>query len=142
MVAYSSYLDKNNKLPKEALGVASFDTGVGLLAGMITFPIVMSFGLKDVISESTVGALFIALPTGFANLGLIGRLLAAVFFGLAFLAAITSSISLLEVPVSSMIDRLGWTRRKAVWISTFFVLFTRSTFGNFIKFFRQYGCSI
>ncbi|ABX09366.1 sodium-dependent transporter [Prochlorococcus marinus] len=121
MVAYSSYLDKNNKLPKEALGVASFDTGVGLLAGMITFPIVMSFGLKDVISESTVGALFIALPTGFANLGLIGRLLAAVFFGLAFLAAITSSISLLEVPVSSMIDRLGWTRRKAVWISTFFV---------------------
>ena len=121
MVAYSSYLDKKNKLPKEALGVASFDTAVGLLAGMITFPIVMSFGLKDVISDSTVGALFIALPTGFANLGFVGRFLAALFFGLAFIAAITSSISLLEVPVSSLMDRLGWKRNKAVCISTGFV---------------------
>ena len=121
MVAYSSYLDKGNKLPKEALGVASFDTAVGLLAGMITFPIVMSFGLKDVISESTVGALFIALPTGFSNLGVFGRLLAAIFFGLAFIAAITSSVSLLEVPVSSMMDRLGWKRNKAVWTSTLVV---------------------
>ena len=121
MVAYSSYLDKSNKLPKEALGVASFDTAVGLLAGMITFPIVMSFGLKDVVSESTVGALFIALPTGFSNLGAFGRLLAALFFGLAFIAAITSSVSLLEVPVSSMMDRLGWKRNKAVWTSTLVV---------------------
>ncbi len=121
MVAYSSYLGKKNKLPKEAFQVASFDTAVGLLAGMITFPIVLSFGLKDVISESTVGALFIALPTGFANLGGIGRLLAALFFGLAFIAAITSSVSLLEVPVSSMMDTLSWNRRKSVWVSTLIV---------------------
>ncbi len=121
MVAYSSYLDKSNPLPKEALGVASFDTAVGLLAGMITFPIVMTFGLKEVVNESTVGALFIALPTGFANLGTFGRLLAAIFFGLAFIAAITSSISLLEVPVSSMMDKLGFTRSKAVFFSTFLV---------------------
>ena len=71
---------------EEALRVATLDTAVGLLAGLITFPVVMSFGLKDVISESTVGTLFIALPTGFANLGLLGRLIAAVFFGLAFIA--------------------------------------------------------
>ncbi len=121
MVAYSSYLEKTNKLPKEALGVAGFDTAVGLLAGMITFPIVITFGLKDVVSDSTVGALFIALPTGFANLGGFGRLLAAIFFGLAFIAAITSSISLLEVPVSSLMDRLGWNRTKAVFTSTIFV---------------------
>ncbi|WP_320664815.1 sodium-dependent transporter [Prochlorococcus sp. MIT 1223] len=121
MVAYSSYLDKNNKLPKEALGIVSFDTAVGLLAGMITFPIVISFGLTDVISESTVGALFIALPTGFANLGIFGRLIAGIFFGLAFIAAITSSISLLEVPVSSLMDQLNWERRKAVIVSTLIV---------------------
>ena len=77
MVAYSSYLNRKNHLPKEALRVATLDTAVGLLAGLITFPVVMSFGLKDVISESTVGTLFIALPTGFANLGLFGRLIAA-----------------------------------------------------------------
>ena len=88
---------------------------------MITFPIVMSFGLQNVVSGSTVGALFIALPTGFANLGIFGRLLAALFFGLAFIAAITSSISLLEVPVSSMMDRFGWGRNKATWLSTLLV---------------------
>ncbi len=121
MVAYSSYLDKRNHLPKEALRVASLDTAVGLLAGLITFPIVMSFGLRDVVSESTVGTLFIALPTGFANLGLFGRFIAAVFFGLAFLAAITSSISLLEVPVSSLMDKLKWSRKKSVWVSTLLI---------------------
>ena len=119
MVAYSSYLSRSNHLPKEALRVASLDTAVGLLAGLITFPIVMSFGLD--ISESTVGTLFIALPTGFANLGFFGRLIAAVFFGLAFIAAITSSISLMEVPVSSLMDRLKWSRKKAVWSSTLLI---------------------
>ena len=121
MVAYSSYLNRKNNLPKEALRVATLDTAVGLLAGLITFPVVMSFGLKDVVSESTVGTLFIALPTGFANLGLFGRLIAAVFFGLAFIAAITSSVSLMEVPVSSLMDRLNWSRRRAVWSSTLLI---------------------
>ena len=118
MVAYSSYLDRKNNLPKESIGVVTLDTGVGLLAGMITFPIVLSFGLKDVISSSTVGTLFISLPTGLGTLGATGRLIAVLFFALAYIAAITSSISLLEVPVSSMMDRLGWTRHKSVFVST------------------------
>jgi len=41
---------------------------------------------------------------------------AAVFFLLAYVAAITSSVSLLEVPVSSLMDRLGWSRSRAVWL--------------------------
>tara|TARA_Y100001968_G_scaffold333609_1_gene397615 strand:+ start:2314 stop:3642 length:1329 start_codon:yes stop_codon:yes gene_type:complete len=118
MVAYSSYLDSSKKLPKQALAVASLDTGVGILAGMVTFPIVISFGLKDVISASTVGTLFISLPTGLGTLGFTGRIIAVIFFALAFIAAITSSISLLEVPVSSLMDRLGWSRYKSVLIST------------------------
>ncbi|KGG11892.1 MULTISPECIES: sodium-dependent transporter [Prochlorococcus] len=118
MIAYASYLDRRSQLPKEAVSVASLDTAVGLLAGMITFPIVMSFGLKEVVSESTVGALFISLPTGLGSLGVTGRVVAILFFALAYIAAITSSISLLEVPVSSLMDRLGWTRYKAVFFST------------------------
>ena len=121
ILAYSAYLEKKNKLPKEALAVIGLDTAVGLLAGMVTFPIVMSFGLKDVISGSTVGTLFIAIPTGLGNLGSAGRMVAILFFGLAYIAAITSSISLLEVPVSSLIDQFGWRRNKAVWFSMFFV---------------------
>ncbi len=118
ILAYSAYLDRRNHLPKEAVAVVGLDTGVGLLAGMVTFPVVMSFGLKDVVSSSTVGTLFISLPTGLAALGLTGRLVAILFFALAYIAAITSSVSLLEVPVSSMIDRLGWRRSRAVWFST------------------------
>ncbi len=118
ILAYSAYLKRNNKIPREALTVVSMDTAVGLLAGMVTFPIVMSFGLKDVVSSSTVGTLFISLPTGLSSLGTSGRVIAILFFALAYIAAITSSISLLEVPVASIIDRLGWRRKKAVWFST------------------------
>jgi NSS family neurotransmitter:Na+ symporter len=118
ILAYSAYLDRRNRLPREALAVIGMDTAVGLLAGMITFPVVMSFGLKDVVSSSTVGTLFISLPTGLAALGSTGRLVAVLFFALAYIAAITSSISLLEVPVASLIDRFGWRRNQAVLIST------------------------
>ena len=101
ILAYSAYLDRRNRLPREAFAIVGMDTAVGLLAGMVTFPVVMSFGLKDVVSSSTVGTLFIALPTGLASLGTTGRVVAVMFFSLAYIAAITSAVSLLEVPVSS-----------------------------------------
>lgn len=117
ILAYAAYLDRRNHLPREAVAVVGMDTAVGLLAGMVTFPVVMSFGLKGLISESTVGTLFIALPTGLSSLGTTGRLVAVLFFSLAYIAAITSSVSLLEVPVASLMDRLGWSRTRAVWLS-------------------------
>jgi NSS family neurotransmitter:Na+ symporter len=86
------------------------------MAGCVTFPLVASFALGDVVSGSTVGTLFIALPTGMASLGAVGRLVAVAFFVLAYIAAITSSVSLLEVPVSSLMDSLGWSRRRTVWL--------------------------
>ncbi|MEK9630614.1 MAG: sodium-dependent transporter, partial [Synechococcus sp.] len=66
---------------------------------------------------STLGTIFIALPTGLSSLGASGQVVAVVFFALAYLAAITSAVSLLEVPVACLIDRLGWSRPKAVWVS-------------------------
>ena len=116
ILAYSAYLDRRSAIPSEALGVVGMDTAVGLMAGCVTFPVVASFGLGDVVSSSTVGTLFVALPTGLASLGLAGRLVAVLFFALAYIAAITSSVSLLEVPASSLMDRLGWSRRRAVWL--------------------------
>ena len=118
MITYASYLDRKNKLPKEAVAVAVLDTAVGLLAGFMIFPIMISFGLKEAISESTIGALFITLPTGLGTIGITGRIVAVLFFALAYIAAITSSISLLEVPVSSMMERLGWNRTKSVFAIT------------------------
>ena len=118
MITYASYLGRKNKLPKEALAVASLDTIVGLLAGLMIFPIMISFGLKEAINESTIGALFITLPTGLGSIGLTGRFVAVIFFLLAYIAAITSSVSLLEVPVSSLMDRLNWNRFQAVIVIT------------------------
>lgn len=118
ILAYAAYLDRRAHLPREAVAVVGMDTAVGVLAGMVTFPIVMSFQLEDLIGESTLGAIFIAVPTGLASLERGGTLVALVFFGLALIAAITSAVSLLEVPVACLIDRLGWSRSRAVWVST------------------------
>ena len=117
ILAYSAYLSRRAHLPREAVAVVGMDTAVGLLAGMVTFPVVMSFGLQDVISGSTLGTIFIALPTGLGSLGATGQLVAVLFFALALIAAITSAVSLLEVPVACLLDRLGWSRSRAVWVS-------------------------
>ena len=117
ILGYAAYLDRRSQLPRQALTIAGLDTAVGLLAGMVTFPVVMSFGLKEVVSDSTLGTIFIALPAGLASLGGVGRVVAVVFFALAYIAAITSAVSLLEVPVACLIDRLGWSRPRAVWLS-------------------------
>ena len=117
ILAYAAYLDRRSGIPGEAAAVVGMDTAVGLMAGCVTFPVVASCGLADLVSESTVGTLFIALPTGLASLGLAGRVVAVLFFALAYIAAITSSVSLLEVPVSSLMQQLGLGRRRAVWLS-------------------------
>ena len=117
ILAYSTYLNRKAPLPQEAVAVVGLDTAVGLLAGMLTFPLVISFNLTEVVSDSTIGAIFIALPTGLASIDGTGQVVAVLFFALAYLAAITSSVSLLEVPVSSLMDRLSWNRSKATWVS-------------------------
>jgi NSS family neurotransmitter:Na+ symporter len=116
ILAYAAYLDRRSGIPGEAAAVVGMDTMVGLMAGCVTFPVVASFALGGVVSGSTVGTLFIALPTGLASLGGSGRLVAILFFFLAYIAAITSAVSLLEVPVSSLIDLRGWSRRRAAWL--------------------------
>jgi NSS family neurotransmitter:Na+ symporter len=71
-----------------------------------------------VISGSTLGTIFIALPTGLASLGAAGQLVAVLFFSLALIAALTSAVSLLEVPVACLMEQLSWSRSRAVWVST------------------------
>ena len=118
ILAYSAYLDREARLPREAAAVVGMDTAVGIVAGMVTFPVVMSFGLQEVISGSTLGTIFIALPTGLASLGAGGQVVAVLFFALALIAALTSAVSLLEVPVACLMEQLSWSRTRAVWVST------------------------
>ncbi len=119
ILAYSIYLERKSPIPGEAVAVVTLDTAVGLIAGCVTFPLVAILGLGDLVGEGSVGTLFSTLPHGLAmsSLGLAGWLVSVCFFGLVYIAAITSAISLLEVPVSSLIDQIGWKRPKAVWFS-------------------------
>ena len=120
MITYASYLNKKTNLTKQAVQIASLDTAVGLMAGLITFPIIFTFGLNETISNSTIATLFITIPSGLGQYGLIGRLVAILFFGLAYIAAITSLISLIEIPVSTLIDKFKIKRDRASVITIIF----------------------
>ena len=113
MITYASYLNKNSNLPKQAIQISFLDTLVGLMAGLITFPIIYTFNMSSSISESTIGTLFTTIPTGLGQYGLVGRLMSVLFFGLAYIAAITSMVSLLEIPVSTLIDKFNLKRKYA-----------------------------
>jgi NSS family neurotransmitter:Na+ symporter len=113
LMTYASYIRDKRDLGREATIVATCDFGVAFLAGLVVFPIIFSFGLTDQVGESSVGALFISLPAGFSSMGVAGKIVGTTFFIMLLFAALTSSISLLEVVVAAFIDGLGWTRKKA-----------------------------
>ncbi|MDO5096882.1 MAG: sodium-dependent transporter [Peptostreptococcaceae bacterium] len=110
MITYGSYLDKNENLEKDALIVPALDTLIALLAGFAILPAVFAFGKQP---DAGPSLLFITLPEVFQAMPL-GRLFATVFFVLVLFAALTSSISLLEVVVSFFIDHRKWNRKMAV----------------------------
>jgi len=114
MLTYASYLPRGGNLVRQGFVIAFSDTAVAIVGGLVTFPIVHAFGLASTVGESSVGALFIALPAGFNALGPVtGRVVGVAFFVTLFIAAITSAISLLEVVVAGATARLGWSRRRA-----------------------------
>lgn len=113
MLTFSSYLSKKDNLSQEAGIIALSDFGVAFFAGLLVFPIVFALGLQGAVGESTVGTLFIALPSGFQTLGVAGRVLGTLFFLALFIGALTSAISLLEVVTASMIDEWQVSRRNA-----------------------------
>ncbi|HXF95480.1 MAG TPA: sodium-dependent transporter [Gemmatimonadales bacterium] len=117
MMTYASYLRSQTNLGREAATVALTDTAVAFTAGLVVFPVIFNFGLSDRIAESTVGALFISLPAGFEQMGTAGNVVAFAFFTMLAFAALTSAISLLEVPVAALVDGWKMSRPRASVIS-------------------------
>ncbi|MCA9593164.1 MAG: sodium-dependent transporter [Myxococcales bacterium] len=113
MLTYGSYLSKDTDLVTASLLVSVLDTAVALVACMVLFPIIFSFGMAP---EAGPGLVFKSMPIAFSQMRG-GMLLTIVFFALLFFAALTSAISLLEVVASTIIDQLGWSRRRAVLVS-------------------------
>jgi NSS family neurotransmitter:Na+ symporter len=112
MITYGSYLGRREEIASAAMWVVVLDTLVALLAGFIIFPSGFSIDGFDP-STGGPGLIFAVLPRLFATLPG-GHLFGAAFFVMLFMAALTSTVSLLEVPVSYLIDSHRWSRRRAV----------------------------
>jgi NSS family neurotransmitter:Na+ symporter len=112
MITYGSYLSKKDNLVTSGIWVAIFDTLIALLAGLMIFPALFALGKEPNAGPALV---FIVLPEMFQEIPL-GNIIGAAFFLLLSIAALTSTISLLEVPVAYLVDEKRWKRKYTVWI--------------------------
>jgi len=114
MITYGSYLSRRESVAQSALVVVLLDTVIAVAATVIMFSVIYSVpGMSDQISGSTVGMLFITLPKLFYTVVPFGAVLAPLFYVLVAFAALTSTMSLLEVVVSYFIDQRGMSRMAA-----------------------------
>jgi NSS family neurotransmitter:Na+ symporter len=109
IMAYGAYMPADQNIGRTAITVAALDTGVALLAGIAIFPIVFANGLEP--SEGP-GLVFVTLPIAFANMPL-GVLFGTLFFILLSIAALSSSISLIEPGVAWLVESLKTKRSYA-----------------------------
>ncbi|MBQ2388302.1 MAG: sodium-dependent transporter, partial [Clostridia bacterium] len=120
MITYGSYTNKNDNLVKSVNQIEIFDTAVALLAGLIIIPTVFAFNGNEGLESSGPGLMFVSLPEIFRQMGFIGNIIGAFFFILIFFAALTSSISIMEAIVSSIIDKFKIKRINATLFTLVF----------------------
>lgn len=119
LCTYASYFKNDTPLPKVALNVATIDTLVAILAGVIIFPAAFSVGIKP---DAGPSLLFITLPNvfqqAFGSIPLLAITLSIMFYVLLAVAALTSTISLHEVVTAYLHEEFKMTRKKAACIVT------------------------
>ncbi|GIP05717.1 transporter [Paenibacillus lautus] len=118
LLTYGAYVDKRQSLGPATLAIGAGDLIYAFIAGLIIFPTTASFGIEPNAGPSLV---FIALPAAFSAMPL-GAFFGGLFFVLLAIAALTSAVSLLEVPTSYVMDRWHWGRTKAVVVISALVL--------------------
>lgn len=154
MLVYGSYVSNKERLPTLGASVALVDIAVAILAGMLIIPAMYVAAHNGVQIFSESGALiagdtliFTVLPALFDTMGAVGVYVAIAFFALMSIAALTSSISMLEVPVSYVVESKGVARKKAVWfmataifaVSTLIAFNFNLLFGFVISLTTEYG---
>ncbi len=115
MITYGSYMPKTENIMTSGFFVALFDTLIAIMAGLIIFPALFAMGQSPSAGPKLV---FVVLPELFARMPG-GMIVGALFFLLLSVAALTSTISLLEVPVAFFVDEKKIARKKIVWIIAF-----------------------
>ena len=109
MITYGSYMKKDVSLSSSVSQIELFDTGIAFFAGLMVIPAVFSFSGPDALGKGP-GLMFETLPKVFNSMGTAGHFVGAAFFLLVLVAALTSSISLMETVVSILRDKFGWNR--------------------------------
>lgn len=114
LITYGSYIQKDDNLTTTALSVTLSDTLIAVLAGVVIFPAAFSFGVQP---TAGMGLVFNTLPMIFNQMAG-GYFFCIIFFVLLAVAALTSTISLLEVIVAYFVEELHMTRRWATVIAS------------------------
>ena len=114
MITYGSYLSRKQSIVKASAAIVALDTLIAVVASIIMFSVIFSVaGMTEQVGASPVGMLFISLPELFYTQVPFGILLAPLFYVLVAVAALTSTISLLEVVTSYLIDEHALPRSRA-----------------------------
>ena len=153
LITYGSYFSREDSIPGSTRMVAVADTSIAFFAGLLILPAIFAFDPNtntDDLSTSSVGLIFSFLPKIFlsmqAAVGYSGAtVVAVVFFTLVFFAALTSLVSIIEIPISCWIDEFKISRRKAVLLQavllTVFAIPATMSLGisDFFTNFTSYG---
>jgi len=129
MMVYGSYISRSENLPRLGASVALMDIGIAFLAGLLVIPAMYVALHNGVVIYDDNGALidggrliFSVLPSLFDSMGTLGTIIALVFFVLMSIAALTSSISMLEVPVAYVSESHALSRKKSSWLVGLIIL--------------------
>ena len=128
MMVYGSYMQKNKDIGKLAISITALDTCIAFMAGLLIIPalfVAQEAGLEVFKNKELIGEgqlIFNILPALFNSMGSAGLIVSSSFFLLLSIAALTSTISSTEVPVSYLVEDKGLTRSKATWLVSFVVL--------------------
>ena len=112
MITYGSYVSKDENIINSAFFIGLFDTLIAIMAGLIIFPAFFAMGESPSAGPSLVFVVFPKLFTQMPG----GLIVGSFFFILLTVAALTSTISLLEVPVAYLVDEQKLNRKKIVWV--------------------------
>jgi NSS family neurotransmitter:Na+ symporter len=153
LITYGSYFSREDNIAKSTRMVAIADTSVAFFAGLLILPAIFAFDPNtntDDLSTSSIGLIFSFLPKIFLSMQVAvgyqgATLVALVFFTLVFFAALTSLVSIVEIPIACWIDEFCLSRKKAVLLQAVllsaFAIPATVSFGisDFFTNFTAYG---
>lgn len=118
LAIFGSYIGKERRLLGESINIASLDTAISIIAGLIIFPACFSFGVDP---GQGPGLVFVTLPNIFNSMGG-GRIWGSLFFIFMTFAAYSTVIAVFENIISFGMDLWGWSRKKASIINTILII--------------------